>query len=276
MDPSEDSVRKARKMSVNSTKDELVSVQYVSSSCLNELEYFFHEAEVHIHRMSEDIQAMWYPWFIMTGDDPFVIIPPSRTGSDSSRSETTISSTSRDQSTSLVRFQPDRCRMEGVLCKWTNPIEGWRYLFFVLDDVVGKLHYFTSKQKLLRGERRGSVTLRRARVLRDEVDTSAFSIAVDRKRLYFQARDPNEREAWVEALQSAIVEQSIGQNDSDDDPDPKEQCTSSSSHSPTQDATNTSEDRVEIQEDEVDGGRSFETVEDGLTHFRDETGYRWL
>ncbi|CAG2066401.1 unnamed protein product [Timema podura] len=117
--------------------------------------------------------------------------------------------------------------MEGVLCKWTNPIEGWRYLFFVLDDVVGKLHYFTSKQKLLRGERRGSVTLRRARVLRDEIDTSAFSIAVDRKRLYFQARDPNEREAWVEALQSAIVEQSISQNDSDDDPDPKEQCTSS-------------------------------------------------
>nr|CAD7408552.1 unnamed protein product [Timema poppensis] len=318
MEPSEESVRKseskARKVSVNSsTKDQLVSVQYVSSSCLKKLECFFREAEAHLHRMSEDIQALderrvvladleeqhtyqdiisqskglfdtmqsavqllqqikdtfldaavvefpsekptlatyhlWHPWFIMTEDDPLVMIPSIRVGFDHSQSETTISSTCRDKSTSLVRFQPDRCRMEGVLCKWTNPIEGWRYRFFVLDDVLGKLHYFTSKQKLLRGEHRGSVTLRRARVLKDEVDQSAFSIAVDRRVLYLQARDPNEREAWMEALQSAIDEQNISKNDSDGDQDPKEQCTSSSSQSPsspqspTQSAINTSEDR---------------------------------
>nr|CAD7574985.1 unnamed protein product [Timema californicum] len=58
MEPSEESVRKseskARKVSVNSsTKDQLVSVQYVSSSCLKKLECFFREAEAHLHRMNE-------------------------------------------------------------------------------------------------------------------------------------------------------------------------------------------------------------------------------
>nr|CAD7393175.1 unnamed protein product [Timema cristinae] len=234
MEPSEDSVRKGESKARKVLDERRVVLadleeQHTYQDIISQSKDTFLDAEVVKFPSEKPTLAayhLWHPWFIMTEDDPFIMIPSIRVGSDHSQSETAISSTYRDKSTSLLRFQPDRCRMEGVLCKWTNPIEGWRYRFFVLDDVLGKLHYFTvgtyfertyrslmlslqSKQKLLRGEHRGSVTLRRARVLKDEVDQSAFSIAVDRRILYLQARDPNEREAWVEALQSSIVEQNI-------------------------------------------------------------------
>ena len=33
--------------------------------------------------------------------------------------------------------------MEGPLSKWTNVVRGWQYRWFVLDDDVGLLSYYT-------------------------------------------------------------------------------------------------------------------------------------
>jgi hypothetical protein len=33
--------------------------------------------------------------------------------------------------------------MEGPLSKWTNVVKGWQYRWFVLDEAVGLLSYYT-------------------------------------------------------------------------------------------------------------------------------------
>ena len=45
--------------------------------------------------------------------------------------------------------------MEGALSKWTNVMKGWQYRWFVLDDAAGLFSYYTSKEKMRRGVRRG-------------------------------------------------------------------------------------------------------------------------
>uniref|UniRef100_A0A8C3FSG0 Oxysterol binding protein like 9 n=1 Tax=Chrysemys picta bellii TaxID=8478 RepID=A0A8C3FSG0_CHRPI len=50
--------------------------------------------------------------------------------------------------------------MEGPLSKWTNVMKGWQYRWFVLDYNAGLLSYYTSKDKMMRGSRRGCVRLR--------------------------------------------------------------------------------------------------------------------
>uniref|UniRef100_A0A8D2ZZV8 Oxysterol-binding protein n=1 Tax=Scophthalmus maximus TaxID=52904 RepID=A0A8D2ZZV8_SCOMX len=52
--------------------------------------------------------------------------------------------------------------MEGPLSKWTNVMKGWQYRWFVLDYNAGLLSYYTSKDKMMRGSRRGCVRLREA------------------------------------------------------------------------------------------------------------------
>ena len=47
--------------------------------------------------------------------------------------------------------------MEGPLSKWTNVMNGWQYRWFVLDEASGLLSYYTSKEKMMRGSRRGCV-----------------------------------------------------------------------------------------------------------------------
>ncbi|KER28680.1 hypothetical protein T265_04550 [Opisthorchis viverrini] len=93
--------------------------------------------------------------------------------------------------------------MEGPLSKWTNVVNGWQYRWFVLDFSVGILFYYTSKEKMVRGERRGCVKLKNAQVGIDDEDDSTFTITVDHKTFHFQARDANERQKWLDALQEA-------------------------------------------------------------------------
>uniref|UniRef100_A0A3P9J5G6 PH domain-containing protein n=1 Tax=Oryzias latipes TaxID=8090 RepID=A0A3P9J5G6_ORYLA len=50
--------------------------------------------------------------------------------------------------------------MEGPLSKWTNVMKGWQYRWFVLDYNAGLLSYYTSKDKMMRGSRRGCVRLK--------------------------------------------------------------------------------------------------------------------
>ncbi|XP_043942010.1 oxysterol-binding protein-related protein 9 isoform X2 [Protopterus annectens] len=95
--------------------------------------------------------------------------------------------------------------MEGPLSKWTNVMKGWQYRWFVLDYNAGLLSYYTSKDKMMRGSRRGCVRLRGAVIGIDDEDDSTFTITVDQKTFHFQARDADEREKWINALEETIL-----------------------------------------------------------------------
>nr|XP_023024063.1 oxysterol-binding protein-related protein 9 [Leptinotarsa decemlineata] len=94
--------------------------------------------------------------------------------------------------------------MEGSLSKWTNVMKGWQYRWFVLDDNSGLLSYYTSKEKMMRGVRRGCVRLKGAVIGIDDEDDSTFTVTVDHKTFHFQARDAEERQKWVHALEETI------------------------------------------------------------------------
>ncbi|XP_076237058.1 oxysterol-binding protein-related protein 9 isoform X4 [Calliopsis andreniformis] len=103
--------------------------------------------------------------------------------------------------------------MEGSLSKWTNVVNGWQYRWFVLDDNAGLLSYYTSKEKMMRGARRGCVRLRGAIIGIDDEDDSTFTITTssykdDSKTFHFQARNSEERERWIRALEDTILRHS--------------------------------------------------------------------
>lgn len=56
----------------------------------------------------------------------------------------------------------------------------------------------------MRGVRRGCVRLKGAVIGIDNEDDSTFTITVDHKTFHFQARDAEEREKWVRALEDTI------------------------------------------------------------------------
>ncbi|XP_076676333.1 oxysterol-binding protein-related protein 9 isoform X2 [Andrena cerasifolii] len=103
--------------------------------------------------------------------------------------------------------------MEGSLSKWTNVVNGWQYRWFVLDDNAGLLSYYTSKDKMMRGARRGCVRLRGAIIGIDDEDDSTFTITTssykdDPKTFHFQTRNAEERERWIRALEDTILRHS--------------------------------------------------------------------
>ncbi|EUB58908.1 Oxysterol-binding protein-related protein 9 [Echinococcus granulosus] len=93
--------------------------------------------------------------------------------------------------------------MEGPLSKWTNVVQGWQFRWFVLDLAMGVLSYYTSRDKMIRGERRGCVKLKNAQMGINDEDDSTFTITVDSKVFHFQARNAEERQRWLDALQEA-------------------------------------------------------------------------
>ncbi|EDO36148.1 predicted protein [Nematostella vectensis] len=99
--------------------------------------------------------------------------------------------------------------MEGPLSKWTNVVKGWQYRWFVLDDNTGLLSYYTSKEKMMRGARRGCLRLKGANLGIDDEDDSTFTISCDQKTFHFQARDAEERERWIRALEDTIKRHSL-------------------------------------------------------------------
>ncbi|XP_012877646.1 PREDICTED: oxysterol-binding protein-related protein 9 [Dipodomys ordii] len=99
--------------------------------------------------------------------------------------------------------------VEGPLSKWTNVMKGWQYRWFVLDYNAGLLSYYTSKDKMMRGSRRGCVRLRGAVIGIDDEDDSTFTITVDQKTFHFQARDADEREKWIHALEETILRHTL-------------------------------------------------------------------
>ncbi|XP_056460284.1 oxysterol-binding protein-related protein 9 isoform X4 [Gadus chalcogrammus] len=66
-----------------------------------------------------------------------------------------------------------------------------------------------SKDKMMRGSRRGCVRLRGAVIGIDDEDDSTFTITVDQKTFHFQARDADEREKWIHALEGTILRHTL-------------------------------------------------------------------
>ncbi|GAB6026568.1 hypothetical protein CHUAL_012984 [Chamberlinius hualienensis] len=98
--------------------------------------------------------------------------------------------------------------MQGPLMKWTNVVKGWQQRWVALDDNSGLLSYYTSKEKMMKGARRGCVRLKGALVSIDDDDDCTFNITVDGKSFHFQARDAAERESWIRALEDCRLRHS--------------------------------------------------------------------
>ncbi|MED6251818.1 Oxysterol-binding protein- protein 9 [Goodea atripinnis] len=62
---------------------------------------------------------------------------------------------------------------------------------------------------MMRGSRRGCVRLRGAVIGIDDEDDSTFTITVDQKTFHFQARDADEREKWIHALEGTILRHTL-------------------------------------------------------------------
>uniref|UniRef100_A0A9J8BXZ8 Oxysterol-binding protein n=1 Tax=Cyprinus carpio carpio TaxID=630221 RepID=A0A9J8BXZ8_CYPCA len=103
--------------------------------------------------------------------------------------------------------------MEGPLSKWTNVMKGWQYRWFVLDYNAGLLSYYTvsfSCMAVLNGFR--CVPFLQGAVIGiDDEDDSTFTITVDQKTFHFQARDADEREKWIHALEGTILRHTLQQ-----------------------------------------------------------------
>ncbi|KAL3082390.1 hypothetical protein niasHT_038456 [Heterodera trifolii] len=94
--------------------------------------------------------------------------------------------------------------MEGTLSKWTNVVHGWQHRYFVLNDDA--LCYYTSKEKMARGQQRGCIRLRGAALGIDEENNAQFTIAVDGKVFHLQGKNRAERDTWVRVLERVIHE----------------------------------------------------------------------
>lgn len=99
-------------------------------------------------------------------------------------------------------------KLEGPLTKWTNVVQGWQYRWFVLDENTGLLSYYTSKDKMMKGARRGCLRLKDAKIGINNEDDSTFTITCDHRTFHFQARDSDERIRWVESLEETISKHS--------------------------------------------------------------------
>lgn len=94
---------------------------------------------------------------------------------------------------------------DGPLNKWTNLIQGWQFRWFVLDQPNGLLAYYTSKENMHKGERRGCVRLRDgAHVGYDNDDDITFTITSQDKTFHLQARTLSERQKWVSKIEKTI------------------------------------------------------------------------
>ena len=98
--------------------------------------------------------------------------------------------------------------IEGPLSKWTNVMQGWQCRWFVLDQSSGLLSYYTSRQKMRLGVRRGCIRLinGKACIGLDDEDKNVFTItdlAVD-KTFHFMTKDHEERSFWLKHLEETI------------------------------------------------------------------------
>nr|XP_034189094.1 oxysterol-binding protein-related protein 9 isoform X5 [Osmia lignaria] len=98
----------------------------------------------------------------------------------------------------------------------------WNYTFQILKYITLQLQFYgkkinnnecMSKEKMMRGARRGCVRLRGAIIGIDDEDDSTFTITTssykdDPKTFHFQTRNAEERERWIRALEDTILRHS--------------------------------------------------------------------
>jgi len=73
------------------------------------------------------------------------------------------------------------------------------------EKLINPFFCLQSREKMVRGVRRGCVRLKGAVIGIDDEDDSTFTVTVDGKTFHFQARDAEERETWVRALEDTIL-----------------------------------------------------------------------
>ncbi|XP_067112434.1 oxysterol-binding protein-related protein 10-like [Osmerus mordax] len=93
-------------------------------------------------------------------------------------------------------------QLEGVLCKYTNLIQGWQNRYFVLDPELGQLQYFVNEQG--RSQKpRGSLPMIGASVTPSDEAPHMFIVNSVNGELYkLRASDAKEQQFWMNQLQA--------------------------------------------------------------------------
>ncbi|CAK1584707.1 unnamed protein product [Parnassius mnemosyne] len=97
--------------------------------------------------------------------------------------------------------------LRGYLSKWTNYIHGWQDRFIVLKDST--LSYYKSELESNLGCR-GALCLKKAKVKPHEFDDCRFDVSVNDCVWYLRASNPEEKQQWIDVLESFKVESGYG------------------------------------------------------------------
>ncbi|KAJ0174033.1 hypothetical protein K1T71_010179 [Dendrolimus kikuchii] len=97
--------------------------------------------------------------------------------------------------------------LRGYLSKWTNYIHGWQDRFIVLKDST--LSYYKSELESNLGCR-GALSLKKAKVKPHEFDDCRFDVSVNDCVWYLRASNPEEKQQWIDVLESFKVESGYG------------------------------------------------------------------
>ncbi|XP_056877104.1 oxysterol-binding protein-related protein 10 isoform X2 [Takifugu flavidus] len=93
-------------------------------------------------------------------------------------------------------------KVEGVLSKYTNLIQGWQNRYFLLDPDLGQLHYFVNEQGKSQ-KPRGSLPLIGASVTQSDEAPHMFIVHSVTGELYkLRASDAKEEQFWIGQLQT--------------------------------------------------------------------------
>eukprot|EP00066_Takifugu_rubripes_P018441 XP_011607707.1 PREDICTED: oxysterol-binding protein-related protein 10 isoform X2 [Takifugu rubripes] len=93
-------------------------------------------------------------------------------------------------------------KVEGVLSKYTNLIQGWQNRYFLLDPDLGQLHYFVNEQGKSQ-KPRGSLPLIGASVTQSDEAPHMFIVHSVNGELYkLRASDAKEERFWIGQLQT--------------------------------------------------------------------------
>ncbi|XP_064475291.1 ceramide transfer protein-like [Ornithodoros turicata] len=101
--------------------------------------------------------------------------------------------------------------LHGTLCKWTNYIHGWQDRYIVLKD--GTLSYYKSENDTAFGCR-GAISIYKATVKPHEFDECRFDVSVNDCVWYLRTDVPEERNRWVETLETYKVDSAYGSENS--------------------------------------------------------------
>ncbi|XP_074510567.1 oxysterol-binding protein-related protein 10-like isoform X2 [Sebastes fasciatus] len=118
------------------------------------------------------------------------------------RSGTRDSGAGSGSGPSLHKTARSKRHLEGVLKKYTNPLQGWQSRYFVLDPEVGQLQYFLNELSRSQRPPRGSLPLLGAMVVSSDEYPYMFTIQSNTGDSYkLRALDAQEQELWMTQLQ---------------------------------------------------------------------------